>query len=278
MNGDAITLPEFYDHMGMKQTAQVDTGKGGATQVRVIGSFGLQTLQELVDQKILMQMAKDASVVPTDAEIDAELKFQTQLRPDYTTILQEQGLTTEMIRHELAVGLAREHLTMNGVVVSPAEVDAYIKQNPNKFSDPATARLLYVQVSSKDKQAKVDAALASGKIFGSVATDFSEAAHARDTGGAFPTDKVSEMPPKLQDLVNKTSVNSKPDWVVDGKNFLKFFVVNKTGPKPHAPSDAQRELVRKRDRARTWRSEKPLRDHVLSEAKHRKNRRVDPIP
>ena len=133
VNGEPLALPDYYQHMGLKQTAQVMTNHGG-TEMRVLGNFGLQALQEMVDQKVLLQMAKEQGVLPTEAEVSAEEKFQTELRPNYMSVLQDQGLTPEIIQNELMVGLAREHLIMKGVTVSDTEIEKYIKDNPKKFN------------------------------------------------------------------------------------------------------------------------------------------------
>ena len=239
VNGETISLTDYYDHMSVKQSAQVMT-RSGASEVRVIGSFGLQSLQELVDQKILLQMAKEQGLTPTEAEIDAELKLQEELRPDYVKVLQDQGLTTQLIRNELRVGLAREHLIMKGVTVDPADVDKYIKDHPEKFSDPERANLLFIQAASADAKRLIDAELSSGKGFRVVASQ-----HAKQTGGAYPLTIVSQMPKQLQDLVKKTLVNGTTDWITNGHAFFKFFVDAKTPAKLRTPTAPERELVRR---------------------------------
>ena len=244
VNGETISLDDFYQHMGLKQTAQVMSERG-PTEMRVLGNFGLQSLQELVDQRVLLQMAKDDGVLPTKADVDAELKFQMELRPQYLSILEEQGLTKEMIQNELLVGIAREHLIMKGVSVGPSEVDKYIKDHPEKFSEPASASLLYIQVPSAARKAIVDTELAGGKPFSTVAADRSEAPHAKDTGGAYPTMAVSQMPKSVQDVVVGTPEKGSSAWIAVGNSFLKFYVVKKTPAHIQAPTASQRELVRR---------------------------------
>lgn len=244
VNGEAISLTDFYQHMAVKQTATVMT-RNGPSEQRLVGSLGLQSIQEVVDQKLLLQMAKDQGVLPTEADIDAELKFQKDLRPDYVTVLQEQGLTMELIRHELLISLARNHLIMKGVTVDASDVDKYIKDHPEKFSDPEKATLLYIQVSSDTDKAVVDKALASGQSFGAVAQNFSRAPRAKETGGLYGTDIVSQMAPPLQDLVKVTPVGHASPWITNSNSFFKFFVGKKTAATPNTPNAPQREMVRR---------------------------------
>jgi len=244
VNGEPISLSEFNEHMGLKETAQVMTERG-ASELRVLGNFGLQSIQELVDQKVLMQMAKDDGVLPTESDIDAELNFQTSLRPTYLNMLQDQGFTTEMIRQDLKVGLAREHLIMKGITVDPADVDKYIKAHADKFTEPPKASLLYIQAGSEAKQTRVDFSLKSGKPFGAVASEQSEAPNARQYGGAYPVEVVSQMPKPVQVAVMKTAEKGTTAWLPAGKSFVKFYVIKKTPARVVTPTSSQRELVKR---------------------------------
>lgn len=244
VNGDPISMEEYCDHTGAKQTAQITTERG-ATTVRILGSFGLQSLQELVDQHVLLQMAKDEGVLPTEADVDKELKFQTELVPAYTGLLHDEGLTDSMIRHDLLVGLAREHLIMKGVTVQPSDVDGFLKAHPDKFADPAKATLEFIQIASPAKKALVDDALAGGASFGSVAARYSDAPGAAQTQGAYPLTVVSQMPKEFQNVVGATPEKHVSGWVPIGRGFFKFFVVAKAAAKPRTPTEAERELVRR---------------------------------
>ncbi len=244
VNGEQISLDDFYEHMMAKQTAQV-LGRGGAAEERVVGSFGLQALQEVVDQRILLQMAKEQGVSPTEADVDAEIKFQQSLRPDYLTVLQDQGVSLPLIRNEVKVGIAREHLLMKGITVEPAEVDKYIKEHPEKFGKPEKATVLMIQAGSEAAKQKAEADLTAGKAFGVVAGQYSRALGAKENGGAYPTDEVSRMPKPLQDIVHKTAVGKTSDWIKDGPAFFKFLIKDKTAGTVVAPTAPQRELVKR---------------------------------
>ncbi|MDR3692115.1 MAG: SurA N-terminal domain-containing protein [Fimbriimonas sp.] len=244
VNGETITLPEFSQHTDLKQTVQVMTPQG-AQQTQVIGNLGLQSLQELVDQKVLMQMAKEQGVLPTDADVEAEVKLQTAIRKDYMKLLEDQGWTDAQIRQELAIGLARQHLVMKGVDVSPKDVDDYIKSHPEKFSDPALATIYFIEAKTDAKKAQVDKRLAAKDKFSVVASLLSDEPHARSTGGLFASKDVSKMPPKIQQIVNETPVKGTSNWVKFGPSFFKFYVDEKVAAKSRSVSDAQKELVRR---------------------------------
>ena len=244
VNGEAIDLSDFHEHTDLKQTAQVITPQG-PTQTHVIGNFGLQSLQELVDQKVLLQLAKEQGVLPTDSDIDNEIKLQTDLRHDYITILQDQGLSQKGIRHEIAIGLARQNLMMKGVDVSSDEVNDFVKKHPERFSDPARATIYFIQASTPQKKSQVDKELAAHKLFTAVASSLSEEPNAKSTGGLYATSIVSMMPPKVQEIVNKTAVKQVSSWIPNAGTFVKFYVESKIPAKPKPASDSQKEMVRR---------------------------------
>lgn len=244
MNGEAISLDEYTEHMGVKQTAEVMSGRG-PTEVRVLGNFGLQALQELIDQRVLLQMAKEANLLPTEAEVDAELKLQEALQPSYSSVLHSQGLTDKMIRNELRIGLARQHMIMNGITIQPEEVDRYIKAHQDKFMTPAKAALLVIRVKSAATKARVDAELSSGKKFDDVAREVNPAQQTQAQGAMYPISIVSQMPKNVQDAIKGTPLKATTGWVVDGAISSKFYVVDKQPSVMKPPSPEARELVRR---------------------------------
>ena len=238
-------MSEYDTHMGVKKTVQV-LGPKGAIQANVIGNFGLQSMQELVDRKVLMAMAKEQGVLPTQQEVEDELKLQIKLRPDYEVELGSAGISHETILKELEVGLAREHLIMKGVEVKPDEIDKYIKANPAQFTDPAQAVVLYIQLTSPVNEAVVDAELKKGRPFAEVAKQYSEAAHAKETGGMLGIAVIDSMPKEIQPIVNKTAQGQTSEWAHLGKAYYKFHVDKKIAAVVKPATPEQRELVRRR--------------------------------
>jgi len=244
VNGEPISLAEYDEHNGIKHSVQV-SGPQGPSQIQVIGTIGLQSMQELVDQKVLMQLAKDQGVAPTEADIDAELKFQTELRPDYVDTLKDEGLNLEQIRSELRIGLAREHVIVKGVVVKPTEVDDYIKKHQDRFIEPARATVFYIQLPSPAREADLDKELASGKSFNDVASEFGQKPNGKGFGGLYRISVISSMPKEIQDAVNKTDAKHVTGWLHIGQSFFKFYVEAKSPSKPKVLTASERELIRR---------------------------------
>ncbi|MEZ0326087.1 MAG: SurA N-terminal domain-containing protein [Fimbriimonas sp.] len=249
VNGEPITKKAYLDHLERKQVVQVQTPRTPVDtpvmDAPVVGSLGLQAMQDLINRKLLLQMAEKEGVMPQKADIEKELAFQTKRRPDFVSYLTDRGLTIDMIKDDLKFDLARERLLTKGVNVTAADVDLYIKENPKEFMEPAQAQLLYVVVTSPEKKAQVDKELSTGQNFQVVATRYSEAPQARETGGMFQVSNVNAMPKKLQDLVRATPELKTTDWQHEGKSWVKFFVQKKQAERPIPMDETKKEFVRR---------------------------------
>jgi len=158
--------------------------------------------------------------------------------------MHSQGLTDANVHNEVLVDLIRQHLISKGVSVDDSQVDAFIKAHPQEFTDPAKAALLFVQVGSAAKRARVDAEL-STKKFDAVAAQFSESPRAKETNCIYPISIVAEMPKKVQDAVNATPEKKATDWVVDGSTYTKLYVVKKDPSVVRKPTPEQKVVVKR---------------------------------
>lgn len=245
VNGDTISTKEYLDYLERKNQVIVDTSRGPQI-AQSVGSVGLQALRDLVDRQLVIQLAKEDGVAPSQGDIVKELDFRNKQRADYTNqMVANTGMTLEMLKNDIAFDLSREHLLTKGITVTPADVDQYIKENPNQFMEPATANLLWIVVAEQNKTKQVDQDLAVGQNFQTVATRYSVAPQARETGGAYPVNQIDQMTPKLKEIVEKTPENKTTDWLQDGKNYVKFYVQSKSPAKPIKMDDIKKELVRR---------------------------------
>lgn len=244
VNGDPITVTEFHEYLERKPTVQVITSNG-PTDARVAGTLGLQALRDLINRRILLQIAKDEGVAPNSADIQKELTYQTKRNPAFVKTLNASGLSLDEIRSDLALDLARFNVVTHGITVTQQDVDNYIKQNPSEFVTPATVDLYWIVLRSGKNKPQVDQDLKAGQAFPVVATRYSEAPNAQQMNGAYPVRAVNELNPKLKDIVDKLKPGQSSDWIPDGQNWVKFFLQNRTAETKVPIDDTVREQVRR---------------------------------
>lgn len=222
INGEQISREDFYTYMEHKPTVMIQTPQG-ATNANVATPLNFQALNDLVNQKLLEQMAKDEGVYPTDAEIKNEIEFQQTKNQGFVKTLTSQGFTMSEIRRQLALERCRYKLITKGIKINEAQVDNYIKNNPQQFMNPKTVDLSWVVVKDAAAQAEVDSAIKAGETFAIVATRYSIA-----KTPAYPSRLYSQFPDRLKQVVDKLPDGGTSDWLVDGNNKVRFRVEKKT--------------------------------------------------
>lgn len=101
-------------------------------QSQLNNQFRTQTLNQLVNEKIIMQEAAKMGAVPTAAEIDqkiAELETNVGGKETLDNLLLQQGQTRESLRSQLKVQIAVTKLYENEATVSAEEISKFLTEN-----------------------------------------------------------------------------------------------------------------------------------------------------
>lgn len=245
VNGEQITESEYRNFMALKNTVRVLDGNGQEVAARVAARLDFQVLQDVVQRQVVMQMAKDANVYPDDAAIIQEIEYRKKQNPNYVKQLNMNGINFDTIKSMIAYELAEERLITQGVTVSGDEAKQFIKDNPQNFTDPATADLLYVLVGTDAKKAEVDKMIASGQSFSLIATQMSDDPNTKRNGAKFPNRNLDQYPPDMKAQVQKTSPGNLTGWVRFPEGWARFFVERKAPANLRTLTPEQEESVRR---------------------------------
>lgn len=246
VNGEAITEEEFHSYLKVKPEVQVIVGNGQIVSARVAETIGFQALQDLVRQRMVIQLAKDMKVEPTEKDVLAEVEFQRKRNANFVKDLLAQGLTLDQIKRSLKVDLAREKLLTRSITITTAEVEKFIKENPNQFIQPALVDSRWIFVKDDRGRRDVDRSLQSGAKFETVAVKFSQAPQASQNGGVFPQRVVSSIgAAPIRDILNNTPPGKESEWVKLTDGWAKFFVEERTAEKKLDITETDRLWLRR---------------------------------
>ncbi len=256
VSGDSVTKDEFLEELQTMPTVRVvdSQGRKGQANVPPGETLAFQAMQNLVTRKIVLQMAKDEGVAPTDKEVDAEIEFRKKLSPGYIKDLQSKGYTLQGIRNMVQFSLAQERLLTKGVTVSDADVDKFIADNKASFDDGPYANLLWIYCKTPEKKDQVQKALDTGMMFKMAARQYSEAPNAAATDGAFfggMSDRTKgsdlrKLTPELRTMIENTEAGKPTDWINADQGYVKFFVNSKTAKKSLLPlAPEKKEMLRR---------------------------------
>ena len=183
---------------------------------------GYLALQQLINERLMLQIAKEKNVYPKDADVTAELDLRLKNTPTLLESLAKVGITKADLERQVRVDLAEFNITTMGVNVTDQEIEQHYKDNPTRFTVPKRYKLRLIAVS-EDKKAQVDSALAGGKPFADVARDMSSDPSALQGGalGEIPATAFAEVVTKLLDA---TKIGSTTEWIKGTSGWFKFLL------------------------------------------------------
>jgi hypothetical protein len=249
VNGDPITMEQFIKHLETKPTVRVLDQSGNVAEARIQNTLAFQALQDLVTQRLILQMAKDEGMAPTKAEIDAEVDLKIKLDPTFIQTLKARGLTLEQIKDSVAVDLAQERILTKGIEIKDAEVDKFIKENPLMFVQPGTAEVYQMVATDATTVARANAMLEQGAAFRDVAAQINPPNLPSQT--MLNLTNINQMATtnpevaRLYSQIKATSTGSMTNWVQVGNQRYRYMLVSKTEEKKIEMTPERRERVRR---------------------------------
>jgi len=264
VNGDSISRDEFYKAMELKSDATVyvvpqqlqmqgsQIPPQAYTGRIANGNVGFDTLKGLVDQKITLQLAADQGLTPTKADIDAEIDRQRKENPEVLKQLTSNGYSLDYIRKNVEVALAQEKLVTKGITITPADVDDYIKRNPEDPLYYTSEGILLMYIVAQDAKARdtIDKELATGKQFSLVAAQYtadrsSAVRNYHLYGNGVEPFPMSQVEPKVAAIVKKMSEGQQSAWYPQGQGFVKFYLERRTPASKKTVDASIREKIRR---------------------------------
>jgi peptidyl-prolyl cis-trans isomerase SurA len=211
VNDEVITYRELQQRVA-RVTAQLRSQGAPLPNPDVLAR---QVLERMITEKVQLQFAKESGVTVDEAELDktiSAIAAQNRLSPaDFRRAVEREGFGweafRESIRNEMLISRLREREVDRKIVVSDAEVDAFLEANEANASERQEFELSHIlirvpeqatpdQIDARRKRAEQAAAeLRSGTDFRQVAVSFSDAPDALQGGnmGWRPADRLPEL-------------------------------------------------------------------------------------
>jgi foldase protein PrsA len=230
IDGQTITAAQFYHRMAyMDGIGTVEDGKFVAAPPAFL------TLRRMIDEAIILMVAKDKGVAPTAAEIQAEVAKRKAENPEKLRDLQALGITDDVIVSQVTQDLARFNLLTMGVTITDAQVTDHYNVNKLIYVEPATTKLKVIVVDEAADKAKVDEALKT-KAFAEVAKTMSTDL-TKLMGGDLPEVPTANLPDNVKTAIASVAAGKTTAWMESGGSFLKYLVEAKKEQK-QVPLDA----------------------------------------
>jgi len=124
--------------------------------------YGKETLQRMVNDKVMKKAAKEYNIDVTDEEIDLELSLMISSSEMDSSMRQ---LGEDELKKQIRSQLILEKVLTKDVIIDEEEMENYYKENASLYNIPATYRAKLIVVNTKDDAEKVLKELDEGSNF-----------------------------------------------------------------------------------------------------------------
>jgi foldase protein PrsA len=190
VNGAPITNAAFEDKLEQSPSAR-------------------STLQQMVQEQLILQYAKNNNITVTDDEI---AKREDDLKANFPNgswdeMLKARGLSEQDVKTALTEQIILDRALAKNVTVSPAAIKAYFDKNHAAFDKPEEVQARHILVTNLATANKVEAALKSGQSFAAVAKQYSTDPGSKDKGGELGFFRRGQMVPAFDKVAFTLPIN-----------------------------------------------------------------------
>lgn len=255
VNDRVFTRAEYLKRMEFINGVYMEVG-GGFLEAPP----GFITLMRMINDQLIIELARSKGVYPTQAEVDKEFEERKKGNETLFAEMAAIGITDDELKLRATVDLAQFKLLTLGVNVTDKEVEEHYKVNPQLYTLPATIDLRVIVVKDEGTKQRVDEALKTQK-FEQVAEQYSVDA-TKAIGGDLPEVPLANLPQRIQDLFATVDKGSTTDWVQSQDAWLKYLVENKTQTQVLPLTPELKETIRKRLMLEIGRNKNRLQDDL----------------
>jgi foldase protein PrsA len=154
-------------------------------------------LQQMVQEMLIEQYAKNNNIAVTDADIDQRENTIKANFPSgsWDEMLKSRGLTEADVRSALREQIIIDKALAKNVVISQAAIKEYFNKNHAAFDKPEQVKARHILVPNLALAQKVEADLKAGQKFDALAKQYSTDPGSKDKGGELGDFRRGQMVP-----------------------------------------------------------------------------------
>jgi len=222
INGEEIKGDEYYRRMEFLP----GVGKRAGNAFTEMPP-GLLALDQLITERLIIQLARDKGVFPSELELNSEIADRMKADPNGLKTWTDSGRTEADWRRAILIDLCQFKIVTFGVTVTDQDVDRIYNTRGEEFTTPKQYKLSVIVVSSTEKQTAVDNDLRANKPFDEIARNHSEDI-TKASGGQYGTVPETVFAPAVKTALAATRQGQTTAWLPtragDQQMFAKFRV------------------------------------------------------
>lgn len=139
-----VLLYKRYSSQRPLMTIGPETIQIGEYRDKLDYEFGKATLNKMAFTKLILQEAKKANVLPTDADVQERITAIERRMPKMLEEARANKIKMEQLKRDILAEIALENLTIKDVKVTDAELRSFYGKNKALFQVPMQARTTIV--------------------------------------------------------------------------------------------------------------------------------------
>jgi len=194
-------------------------------------SVARNVLQQMVQEALINQYAKNNNITVTDAEI---AQREDQLKANFPSgswdeMLKARNLTEADVKTALREQIILDKALAKDVTITPAQVKQYFDKNHAAFDKPEQVQARHILVPDLATANKIEAQLKAGKNFADLAKQYSTDPGSKDKGGDLGWFRRGQMVPAFDKVAFSLPVGAISQPV---KSPFGYHIIQVEGKQP----------------------------------------------
>lgn len=206
-------------------------------------------LDQLLEQRLILQEARKRGAVATDTQIDealAEIRANFPSDSEFQFALSQRGLTLSDLRERLRTNITVQNLQskVSKATVSEEEIKKFYEANRKDFDQPEQVRVRHILVETEAEARFVLARLNRGEKFQDLARTLSKDPGSRDNNGELPLIGRGQLVPEFERVAFTLQPGEVSDVVKTQFGYHIIQVIERRNAQP-SNLDQVREQIRR---------------------------------
>jgi len=236
VNGEVIYAKELDGEVSaIARQYGIDLGSADGTQQRA--QISKVILDQLIEQRLILQVARQHSAMPTETQVESqlqEIKRNFPTEGDFEAALGQRNLTLVELKSRLRTNLAVRNLMAKvaPVSVSEAEIDQYFKAHRGEFDRPEQVHVKHILLDNENEARLVLAKLKRGESFDALARQYSKDPGSRAQGGDLGFVSRGQLVPEFEQVAFALQPKQISDIVKTQFGYHLIMLVARRPPQP----------------------------------------------
>ncbi len=204
VNGEVIYARELDGEVAaLARQYGIDLGNAETAQQR--GEISRVVLDQLIEQRLILQEARRRNTMPAETQVEAqlqEIKRNFPAESDFEQALAQRNLTLVDLKDRLRTNLALRNLMAKvaPVAVADTEIEQYFREHRTEFDKPEQAHVKHILLDDERLAEFVRGRLRRGESFDSLALQYSKDPGSREKGGDLGFVSRGQLVPEFEQV------------------------------------------------------------------------------